>query len=169
MPAALALVLLLSACGEPEVSLEELRQQAEDGACVLSVDADVEAGRDTWMRFYEATQAEEDAEVTLVSWYSGDPFGVSRQDRFYTYHLSFTDGVYTLTAEGAEGETVSEQYAHLLRFEEEPDVDSGARYQKGDRLCAGGRCGPDMERGDREYGEITGGRSPLHPGADRIQ
>ena len=130
MPAALALVLLLSACGEPEVSLEELRQQAEDGACVLSVDADVEAGRDTWMRFYEATQAEEDAEVTLVSWYSGDPFGVSRQDRFYTYHLSFTDGVYTLTAEGAEGETVSEQYAHLLRFEEEPDVDSGARYQK---------------------------------------
>ena len=50
MPAALALVLLLSACGEPEVSLEELRQQAEDGVCVLSVDADVEAGRDTWMR-----------------------------------------------------------------------------------------------------------------------
>ena len=101
MPAALALVLLLSACGEPEVSLEELRQQAEDGVCVLSVDADVEAGRDTWMRFYEATQAEEDAEVTLVSWYSGDPFGVSRQDRFYTYHLSFTDGVYTLTAEAS--------------------------------------------------------------------
>lgn len=100
MPAALALVLLLSACGEPEISLEELRQQAEDGVCVLSVDADVEAGRDTWMRFYEATQAEEYAEVTLVSWYSGDPFGVSRQDRFYTYHLSFTDGVYTLTAEG---------------------------------------------------------------------
>ena len=25
---------------------------------------------------------------------------------------------------------MSEQYAHLLRFEEEPDVDSGARYQK---------------------------------------
>lgn len=110
--------------------MEELRQQAEDGVCVLSVDADVEAGRDTWMDFYEASQAGEDAGVTLVSWYSGDPFGVSRQDSLYTSHLSFADGVYTLTAEGAEGAKVSEQYAHLLRFEEKPDVDSGARYQK---------------------------------------
>ena len=49
--AALVPALLLSACGGPEVPLEELRQQAENGACVLSVDADVEAGRDTWMGF----------------------------------------------------------------------------------------------------------------------
>ena len=52
--AVLVPVLLLSACGGREVSLEELRQQAADGVYVLSVDADVEAGRDTWMDFYEA-------------------------------------------------------------------------------------------------------------------
>ena len=128
--AVLVPVLLLSACGGREVSLEELRQQAEDGACVLSVDADVEAGRDTWMGFYEAAQAGEDAEVTLVYWYHGDPHGHSRQDSCYTNRLSFEEGVYTLVAEGAENEIVLEQYACLLRFEEEPDTDSGAAYQK---------------------------------------
>ena len=44
--------------------------------------------------------------------------------------LSFEEGVYTLVAEGAENEIVLEQYACLLRFEEEPDTDSGAAYQK---------------------------------------
>lgn len=128
--AVLVPVLLLSACGGREVSLEELRQQAADGAYVLSVDADVEAGRDTWMGFYEAAQAGEDAEVTLVYWYHGDPHGHSRQDSCYTNRLSFEEGVYTLVAEGAENEIVLEQYACLLRFEEEPDTDSGAAYQK---------------------------------------
>lgn len=128
--AVLVPVLLLSACGGREISLEELRQQAEDGACVLSVDADVEAGRDTWMDFYEAAQAGEDTEVTLVSWYSGDPFDVSRQDRFYTYHLSFADGVYTLTAPISEEESVLETYACLLCFAEEPLARSEARYQE---------------------------------------
>ena len=128
--AALVLVMLLSACGGPEISLEELRQQAEEGACVLSVDADVDAGRDTWMDFYEAVQAGEAAEVTLVYWYHGDPGGHSRQDSCYTNRLSFEEGVYTLAAAGAENETVLERYACLLRFEEEADADSGAAYQK---------------------------------------
>ena len=98
--AALVPALLLSACGGPEVPLEELRQQAENGACVLSVDADVEAGRDTWMGFYEAAQAGEDAEVTLVYWYHGDPHGHSRQDSCYTNRLSFEEGVYTRSQRG---------------------------------------------------------------------
>ena len=63
-------------------------------------------------------------------WYHGDPHGHSRQDSCYTNRLSFEEGVYTLVAEGAENEIVLEQYACLLRFEEEPDTDSGAAYQK---------------------------------------
>ena len=82
------------------------------------------------MDFYEAAQAGEAAEVTLVYWYHGDPGGHSHQDSCYTNRLSFEEGVYTLAATGAENETVLERYACLLRFEEEADADSGAAYQK---------------------------------------
>src|SRR5699024_9842385 len=75
--AALVLAMLLSACGGPEISLEELRQQAEEGACVLSVDADVDAGRDTWMDFYEAVQAGEEAEVPWCTGTTGIPAGTA--------------------------------------------------------------------------------------------
>ena len=60
----------------------------------------LDAGRDTWMDFYEAAQAGEEAEVTLVVLVPRDPGGHSHQDSCYTNRLSFEEGVYTLPQRG---------------------------------------------------------------------
>ncbi len=108
----LAGALLVSALAWPSAPL--------DAGTVVTEDLDVVSGRESWLRFYHATQAGRPASVHFTSWFLADEW--RPEDVVYEETLVFDGKVYTISGQSGSHRyrcPGDAEYRYLLYF---PDV-----------------------------------------------
>ncbi|MBQ7309701.1 MAG: hypothetical protein IJW87_05930 [Clostridia bacterium] len=141
----LLLTLFLTACGKPTIkpALKDLPEDytldaARADGCVIHEDLDITGGTDAWNDFLASAEAKKSAAVRLYFYDTLDPSLYTEEHyqelskdypKVDVWDLSYHKGVYTLTKRVGD-EVISQEYAYLLRSEDESLFPSISGYSK---------------------------------------
>ena len=137
--------LLLTSCSEVklEPSLQELPEkytleEAKNDGCVVYEELDITSGQEIWEEFLSSVEDKKSCTVRLYFYDTLNPDHYTEEHyqelmkeypKVDVYDLSYHRKKFTLT-KIVDGESVKEEYAYLLKSEDEPLLPSVSGYSK---------------------------------------
>ena len=138
-------VLLLTSCSEVklEPSLSELPsdytlESAKTDGCIVFENLDITSGQEHWNDFLTSVDAKKSCTVRLYFYSTLDPSLYTEEHyeelskdypKIEVFDLSYHRKKFTVT-KIVDGETVKEEYAYLLKSEDEPILPSLSGYSR---------------------------------------